>query len=146
MKGSRSAERKLTAVFAAVCLITGIAIYLLFRDRHHLVFTLVDTLGFGPAVDALRASCRGIRLSEFCLFSLPDGLWSTSYILAIHSLWINAPRRSRLLWASVIPFIGAASECMQLLSLLPGQFDVADLVCYLLPMLIYCILTHYIKT
>lgn len=131
-----------TLMMAALCLITGVAIYLLFRDRHHLVFTLVDAVGLGPAIDLLRAHCRGVSLPEFCLFSLPDGLWSTSYILAIHSLWAKAPRRTRLLWASVIPLIGACSECLQYVSLLPGQYDVADLLCYLVPLILYYIKQH----
>ena len=90
-------------------------------------------------------------MGDFVVFSLPDGLWTTSYILLINTFYRGAPTSLRIRWASVIPFIGAATELFQACcpvgysigSVQVGTFDVLDLVCYLAPLAFYILLQKF---
>lgn len=126
-------------LLASLCLLMGISIYLLFRSRQHLGFIVLDSLGFASAIDAIRSLTRDVAVPEFVRFCLPDGLWTTSYILFSDWFNRNEAQKSRLLWTSAIPVIGCVSEIMQLFGLLPGVFDILDLACYSLPFLAYLI-------
>ncbi len=127
-------------LFASLCLLMGISIYLLFRSRLHLGFMVFDSLGFASAIDAIRSFTKDVTAPDFIRFCLPDGLWTTSYILFSDWFNRNESQRSRLIWTSAIPLIGCMSEMMQLCGMLPGVFDVLDLACYFLPFLTYCII------
>lgn len=124
-------------VAAWLCLLTGISIYLLFRSRDHLGFILLDALGLSAATDCIRALVQGIDVPYFVRYCLPDGLWTTSYILFADYYNQSEKPAARLAWVSAIPVIGVVSELMQLTGLLPGVFDVLDLACYTLPFAIY---------
>lgn len=124
-------------VAAWLCLLTGISIYLLFRSRDHLGFILLDALGLSAATDCIRALVQGIDVPDFVRYCLPDGLWTTSYILFADYYNQSEKPTTRLAWISAIPVIGVVSELMQLTGLLPGVFDVLDLACYTLPFAIY---------
>ena len=128
---------RLRSAIAAVLFIGGAGIYLLFRSRAHLGFCLLDAIGLGAAADTLRESASRVQPSDFVLYSLPDGLWTTSYILLMDSLFCKADIRKRLLWASPIPLSGLATELLQRLHLLPGVFDWMDMLAYSLPYTIY---------
>lgn len=127
-------------LLASLCILVGMSIYLLFRSRQHLGFIVLDSLGFASAIDAIRSLTRDVAVPDFVRFCLPDGLWTTSYIL--FSDWFNRDesQRLRLIWTSAIPLIGCVSEVMQLCGILPGVFDVLDLACYSLPFLAYLII------
>lgn len=137
----------LERTFAWGCLLVGIGIYLLFRSRGHLGFIVLDYIGMGAAVDAVRALVDGIKVPEFVRFCLPDGLWTLSYILFSDSVNRHESMMKRLAWISVVPLLGVVSELMQLAQLLPGTFDVADLACYSLPLLgwmaLMCLEEHF---
>lgn len=122
---------------AWACLLVGIAIYMLFRSRQHLGFMVVDAVGLGNVVDELRQSVAFIHLPDFVRYCLPDGLWTTSYILFADHANRHSTLRSRIAWTSVIPIIGIASELMQASHILPGHFDPLDLVSYSLPLIMY---------
>lgn len=126
--------------FAWICLLLGISIYLLFRSRGHLGFILPDAVGLAPVIDTLRGFTQGVQVPEFIRFCLPDGLWTTSYILFSDHYNRSCEPRQRLLWASVIPLIGIASELLQACQLMPGVFDPLDLACYTIPLFIYYII------
>jgi hypothetical protein len=72
-------------------------------------------------------------------------LWAAAYILTIDSLMFRQSVMPRILVSGIIPVIGAVSELLQLIGLLPGTFDVADLLCYLIPYLLYLSITLKIK-
>ncbi len=126
---------KIQLILAWGCLLTGTCIYLLFRSRNHLVFALLDSVGLTTAVDAIRSLTGDIDIPEFVRFCLPDGLWTTSYIL--FSDYINRNERFaiRLLLVSIIPLLGVVSEVLQSFNVIPGSFDPLDLACYCIPLL-----------
>ena len=123
----------------ALCLL-GALIYLLFRPRVLLGFRLLDVLRMGTLADRWREAVSGWQLPDFVVYCLPGGLWATAWVLIANGIFHDRPRRTRLLWAAVIPAVGAVSELMQGMGLLPGTFDEMDLLCYAVPYVAACCL------
>ena len=115
----------------------GGMLYALFRSRQTLLLQLADATPLRDFLSHLRASCSICHPADWVIYSLPGGLWSAAYILVTDALMRPLGRSQCWRWASVIPLLGAISELGQALHLVPGTFDVADLVSYLLPLFIY---------
>jgi hypothetical protein len=120
-------------------LLAGALLYLLFRSKNLLGFQLLSRIGAETWADRMRSYTSAHALPDFIVYALPGGLWALSYILIIDSIVGKQSRSTRLLWASVIPTLGMASELFQAFGILPGTFDLWDLVCYALPYIIYLI-------
>ena len=118
-------------------LLAGAVIYLLFRSKNLLGFELLHRIGVGPWADRMRSFTADVRLPDVVVNSLPGGLWALGYILVIDSIFSHQSRSTRIVWASVIPLLGVCSEVLQGVGLLPGVFDLWDLVCYALPFIIF---------
>lgn len=129
---------KFAVAFAVLA--TGGAIYLLFRPDTLLMFGVLKAIGLGNATMAARAWADGVTLGSFIVYSLPAGLWSAAYIMAMDALWSGASRTIRLMFSMLIPLVGVASEIMQGLGLLRGIYDHLDMVCYAVPILIYILI------
>lgn len=132
-----SASKRLEIIVAALCFLTGVSIYLLWRDEHLLIHRVLQACQLSPLLDVIRSQVADIYLPEWVRFALPDGLWSMSYILTIDALV-----KRDYLWTSVIPAIGILSELMQWLGWLPGTFDFCDLLAYGLPYLLYILIIN----
>ena len=132
-----SASKRLEIIIAALCFLTGVSIYLLWRDEHLLIHRVLHACQLHPMLDTIRSQAADIYLPEWVRFALPDGLWSMSYILTIDAL----VKRDYLL-TSVIPAIGILSELMQWTGWLPGTFDLCDLLAYGLPYLLYVLIIN----
>ena len=69
-------------------------------------------------------------LQRILVFSLPDGLWAMSYTMLIFHLR-NDKTLKTLIWSIIIPIIGILSEISQYYLLIPGTFDIIDLIMYI---------------
>jgi len=125
-------SKRIEIALATLCFLTGVSIYLLWRDEHLLIHRSLTVLGLHSYLEPLRTVANGFSLPEWVRFCLPDGLWSLSYIL-----FIDALVKRSLVWTAVIPAIGAISELLQSIGVLPGTFDIIDLAFYCLPYIIY---------
>ncbi len=132
-------SQRFKPILAILLFVIGASIYLLFRDRGHLGFYVLDAVGLGSSVDAARMYFSDWQLPEFVRFSLPDGLWASSYIILIDYLKDGENRLKRLFAAAIVPAMGVGSELLQYAGILPGVFDVFDLVCYFVPYIIYMV-------
>ncbi len=104
-------------------LFIGTMIYLLFRSESLLYNRLIGTV-FHPI-----ATPESV-LQQLIVYSLPDGLWALSYTMLI--LKIRGKRdRASLIWSMIIPVIGICSEIAQFYFIIPGTFDIFDLVMYI---------------
>ncbi|MBQ9229873.1 MAG: hypothetical protein IJ190_01700 [Prevotella sp.] len=120
-------------------LVVGGMIYVSFRPTSLLLFHSLDFLGLSAGVDAWRDLVSEWRPHEFIVYSLPGGLWAAAYILLTHGLLAYKPALPRVCIASLIPLTGIGSELLQRWGLLPGTFDIADLLCYTVPLLLLII-------
>ena len=101
----------------------GCLIYILFRTDTLLYNKLLGNL-FTPIASP------NTFLQRILVFSLPDGLWAMSYTMLIFYLR-NDKTLKTLIWSIIIPIVGILSEISQYYSLIPGTFDIIDLIMYI---------------
>ena len=104
-------------------LFIGCLIYVLFRT---------DTLLYNKLLGNFFTPIGSPKtfLQKIIIFSLPDGLWAMSYTMLIFHLR-NDKTFKTLIWSILIPVIGILSEIGQLYYLIPGTFDIIDLIMYI---------------
>lgn len=102
-------------------------IYLLFRSETLLMFRWCEFLHIQHSIDNLRPA---YSLSEWIIYSFPDGLWVLSYILFMGTIWKYDLRKGKV-FLLILPTIAIISEIMQGLGLLRGTFDMVDVWCYI---------------
>lgn len=117
----------------------GGSVYLLFRPKTLLMFKWIESLGLSEYVDRLRGLVSGITLNHITLYSLPDGLWLASYIIVVNTIVSKNNKYYLLFWSLLLPFIAVIFELLQIPGIIPGIFDVFDLICYIVPLIIYLI-------
>ena len=115
----------------------GIGIYILFRPQNILVFGLLEDIGLMPIVDSLRMYTSGIMLPSFVINCVPAGLWTASYLIAMYLTTTGASRSKRILLSIPLPITAIILEFFQLFGWCSGTFDVYDLVCYIVPLIIF---------
>ena len=122
---------------AVALLVVGAITYLLFRPRVLLGFLVADQMGLGPMIDHWREAASRWQLPEFVVYCLPNGLWAAAWVLVCDVLFAGHSRKSRLLWAAIVPAMGVVGELLQGMDMLAGTFDWMDLLCYAAPYAIY---------
>lgn len=128
----------MTKVLLAVSfLVSGCLIYLLLRSKTLCIYHWFCALGASDSIGYARSFVQGWRIPEFIRFSLPDGLYSAAYILLIDAIWNDDRQILKYYVLSVVPIITIISEIMQYFGLVRGTFDIADLLCYSIPPLLY---------
>lgn len=124
-------------------LLIGSLIYILFRSSTLKMFIWYEKLGITNQISRMRAKTflYSNKLPDFLLYALPDGFWLFSYMSLILFLWKNELRRDNIFWVFILSIIAILSELGQLLKIIPGTFDIVDLLMYLLgtflPFMIY---------
>ena len=130
---------------AVVMLIVGGAIYLLFRTKRLVMFHVTDALGLTDTINSWRTAVKGTHLPEWCVYVLPNALWSGAYVLTMDTLLRNHSLKTRLLATGFIPLLGVVAEIIQAAGIIPGTFDWLDIAAYVLPHLIYILYTTSTK-
>ncbi len=127
-----------TITIGVALLFLGGMLYVLYRPQTLLLFHIASGMGLTDVIDQWRLSAAAVwQPAEFIVYCLPAGLWALSYVLIVGTLAQGLPMKRR--WAAVaaIPLLGAASELLQAMSIIPGTFDWADLLLYVLPLITY---------
>lgn len=128
-------SRYLALFLSIVALTIGGVIYLSYRSETLLMFRWAKSLHLNIFVENIRQSMSFYAPSDFVKYSLPDGLWSIAYFLIMVSIWGKIGKEN-ITWFCLMPIIALISEFMQLTSIMPGQFDLWDVLCYSLPLII----------
>ena len=119
-------------IFWWIPLLKGCLIYVLFRTE-----TLVYNRLFGNLFTPLTSPYT--FLEKVIVFSVPGGLWAMSYTLLIFHIRKDKTFKS-IIWSIIIPIIGIISEISQFYLLIPGTFDLIDLIMYIVFPIIVIIL------
>jgi len=122
---------------AGTLLGVGCLIYLLYRPHSLLMFRVTDKLGLTAYIDSLREGVSHILLPSFVINSLPAGLWTASYLMIMYGNTRFHSRKIRLMLALPLPISAIVLEFMQLIGWCPGTFDLYDLICYVIPLIIF---------
>lgn len=112
----------LTHIFTPILL--GTCIYLLFRSENTLLFQWVKTIGLESFLFALRENSLSIKIPNWLLYSLPDGLWVYAFTTALLLFWQG--KNSFWIWTPI--FTSIIFEFAQATKIIQGTFDVLDLL------------------
>ena len=121
----------------------GSLIYILFRSSSLKMFIWFERINILDVIENIRnfTFIYSNNLPNFILYSLPDGLWLFSYVSLVLYLWKNELKSENLFWVFSIPLISIISELGQIFKIIPGTFDIIDLLMYvlgtILPFIIY---------
>jgi hypothetical protein len=113
----------------------GAAIYVSWRSPWLLVFTWIDTIGVAPVVADVRAAALPVRaqLPSWVLFSLPDALWVYAVTWSMALVWNRKlEATSARCWVLAGGLLACSGEVGQALRIVPGTFDVGDVLCYVI--------------
>lgn len=122
---------------ALIPVLFGGLVYLLYRPKNIILFEVLDKLGDFTAVDIVRSKVEHVHLPDFVVYSLPAGLWTASYLMAMCLCTKQLNKNMRLSLALPLPISAVVLEFMQLFGLCPGTFDIYDVVCYVIPIIIF---------
>jgi hypothetical protein len=121
-------KRKLiTSLFPVVL---GGFIYVIYRPDHLLMFKWFNKIGILPHIEFLRSSklLYLLVIPNWVKYSLPDALWLFSLNQIILTLWNFKINRQSVFWFFLSSSIGISSEIGQLVKVIPGTFDLTDLL------------------
>ena len=120
--------RRIISILAMFALIGGGMVYILFRSESIMMFKWLPFLG---SVRKMISVNHDIHYPDFLIYSMPDGLWLLSYILLIGTIW-NFKYQRCLYIIMLLPIFAISHEILQLYHLVPGRFDVLDVVVYVI--------------
>lgn len=113
----------------------------MFRSTNLIMFEWFENVGFD--VSQYRSSSANI--SDFVLYSLPDGLWLCSYIMIIMGIWKNNFSIISTVCVSFMPFVALLSEILEYFQLKRGYFDPLDIFSYILGIIFAFFIVKLIK-
>lgn len=118
---------------ALIALAAGGVVYLLWRPDTLLMFLWLDSLGVSDILEPVRRNVREYfpPIPFWARDSLPNALWLFSGLVCLSSIWDKGSRLPLIFWSSILLLIAVLSELAQLMSLLPGTFDVNDVIALL---------------
>lgn len=126
-----------------VPILIGGIIYALFRSDTLLMFHWFKIIKIDQMVLFFRNSdfFKNMAVPGWIKYSLPDGLWIFSYVSLMILIWNNKISTNSFFWIFLLPIIAILSELGQFAKVVPGTFDVYDLVTYLtftcLPLILF---------
>ncbi len=121
-------------LYCALPILVGGLIYLAFRDDSLLMFRWAGWVGLDELIHAGRVHSLPFRsfVPNWVLFSVPDGVWVFAATAFFARLWHDGHWALRVFWIGMGPGMAIGGEFGQLpiLGLVPGTFDPADLLFY----------------
>jgi hypothetical protein len=79
------------------------------------------------------------------IYSLPFALWVLCYQFFVESIWEDSTSLARYLWYWCIPVVSVVAEIAQSTHIVPGHFDVGDLIVLILCIMLGCLVTDFNK-
>lgn len=129
-------------IISVVSIFIGGLIYLLFRPANLIMFVWIDHLGLSESLEDKRIKSKIILeyIPEWFIYSAPNAFWVFSFGMLMVSIWGIEKKLKIVFWSSTILLIGIFSEILQYFKLIPGVFDVLDIVFYTLGFLFLLLL------
>lgn len=140
IKSLHLSTRSIKVVISLIVLTIGSLIYIIFRSNSLLMFKWFDAVNLTSIINDLRNNYSQIPLYSWIKYSMPAGLWLFSYMYIIDAIWEKEYISLKRAFLWTLPIIAILSEFLQLCNILPGTFDVLDLISYLLAVALYLII------
>ena len=110
-----------------ISMISGLIIYLGFRTTHTPIYHWAIKLGWKNELSDMRNSVQHIHLPDWIVYSLPDGLWMFSFVMAVLTIWNYKLNSMTWKWIISAICIGLGFELIQGFVKGMGVFDWTDL-------------------
>lgn len=135
-------------IIGTLPVIVGGLIYLTYRTDTLIMFGWFNKIGLSDSVDFLRSNqhLQNLTIPSWIKFSLPDALWLFSFNYVLLTLWNFNINRQSAFWLFLAPTIGLLSEIGQFFGIVPGTFDIVDLVLLVFATLIPFLLVNNFKS
>ena len=124
-KTSVTQKTSLVALSIMFILIGGF-IYLFFRPHTLNMFVWLRIINCEQFFQ-LREYNHNLKFLDFLIFSLPDGLWILSLLIILGLIW-KKHRIFFIIYSSFFTGISILFEFFQKFGLIPGTFDIADII------------------
>ena len=114
-------------------LLLCITTYILLRDKVFLIINQDHLHVLYQLVKGIQSYLMPLRaLPNWVMYSLPDGLWTYAFTSYFVINFDNRPYTpKKLLYLLFCPILSISFEITQYFHLLPGTFDINDLLCYI---------------
>lgn len=129
--------RYIQVVFGGIMLVSGCCIYLLFRSKTLRIYQWCSAMGVSNGIDYYRGYLLSWHIPDVVKYSFPDGLYNASYILIMDAIWNKENSFYKYLITLFAPIFTIVSELLQYFGVIKGTFDIYDLACYTMPVIIY---------
>ena len=118
------ANRAFYGLLSFLTLISGMAIYLLFRDLNNMI--IFSWIPKPEYFEKVLVPLKPSILSDILRYNLPDMLWFVSAILFLRFVWFYKNYIQKI-YISVFYGVGLVLEFSQLSEKVTGTFDLLDL-------------------
>ena len=93
------------------------------------MFRWFEKLGLGQLIYSSRQMTYGHNfLPSWFLYSLPDALWVFAFTNFMLAIWQDRFTFHSIFWILLAPTVGIFSELGQAVNIIPGTFDLTDLL------------------
>ena len=99
----------------------GSAIYFFFRDKQEIIFGFFQFLSVAPKINFA---------PDWIKYNLPDALWFYAFLSTLIFIWQRKISVQSIIWLIAAISMGFLSEAFQFFSVIPGTFDLKDLLAY----------------
>ena len=124
-------------LIAILALSLGGLIYIVFRSENLLMFRWFNNLGLQEIVSKLRFDYGQTNVWNWVNYNMPACLWLFSYMFVMDALWNNDNNMIYQVFIYVLPVVAILSEFLQLINILPGTFDIIDLISYAISIILF---------
>ena len=135
-------------IIGIIPVIIGGIIYTIFRNENLVMFKWYKKIGIYDKIKKIRniEEIKNIKIPEWIIYCLPDALWllSMNYIILI--FWKFRINKNSIIWITITTTIGLYSEIGQYLKVIPGTFDIKDLLILMIASIIPMIFIKNLKT
>lgn len=133
-------SRPIKVSISLIALVVGSLIYIVFRSKSLLMFQWFDAIHLTSAINQLRNNFSQVPIYSWIEFNMPAGLWLLSYLYIIDAIWGKEYMYLKRAFLLMLPILALSSEFLQLVKILPGTFDIFDVLCYILAITLYNII------
>ena len=127
--------RVLKVSTSMILLLIGGILYIAFRTKTLLMFKWAEWLHLDTYVEVMRLHANQYNPPYFIRYCLPNTLWIISYMIMIDALVSKNDYKIR--WILALPFIAILFEILQNWEIIPGTFDIWDLLSLVIPTIVY---------
>lgn len=125
--GRKSYVKKTILISISILfLLLGGFIYLFFRPHTLNMFVWLRIINCEQFFQ-LREYNHNLKFLDFLIFSFPNGLWVLSFLIILGLIW-KKHRIFFIIYSSFFTGISILFEFFQKFGLIPGTFDIADII------------------